>query len=456
MKAGRGAVHDCAGQVVGDRRRSWRRGGVRCRRRRKRSWRSSSPDSISGPAPAAAAPRCRGRRNALAPTRSSRYGGGGSIQPDPQRRREQLGHAARRRDLIGQHRPQRGNRRPVVPVLGVVVVLDDQPALGGPLHQLAPPLALQYDAGRELVRRSASTTAAHRGSRRTSTRSPSSSTGIGGVSRPQFCRCWRDPSEPGSSTAISVIPSRLEHLGEQAERLGDAGDDDEVVGIGGDRHGCGPASWRRRRRKAGVPRRVAVPEVGRREIVEHRALGPQPGRPREGGEIRHAGCQVDPSRRRPQRVEDVEHRAEASTARSSAVECRWDQGPSRLDRGGDDDGAGPASPGDVAVFGEALVGLGDDAAGDLQLGRPGRGWRAAGCRSAAGRPRSRPGAARSASRQAHPPARPPDASCRKSAPALDRARCRPDWTCSPVHCGGSVEIWELTTCTATPPPRPAG
>jgi hypothetical protein len=36
-------------------------------------------------------------------------------------------------------------------VLGVVIVLDDQPALGGPSQQLASPLPLQDHAHRELV-----------------------------------------------------------------------------------------------------------------------------------------------------------------------------------------------------------------------------------------------------------------------------------------------------------------
>ena len=37
-------------------------------------------------------------------------------------------------------------------MLGVVVVLDDQPAVAGPVAQFAPSLAVENYAGRELVR----------------------------------------------------------------------------------------------------------------------------------------------------------------------------------------------------------------------------------------------------------------------------------------------------------------
>jgi len=72
---------------------------------------------------------------------------------DAQRRREDLGHAARVADLLGQGGAQRGHRRPVVAVLGVVVVLDDQAAIAGPLPQLTPPRAVEHHAGGELMRR---------------------------------------------------------------------------------------------------------------------------------------------------------------------------------------------------------------------------------------------------------------------------------------------------------------
>ncbi|MFG3698722.1 hypothetical protein ACGF5C_12510 [Micromonospora sp. NPDC047620] len=55
--------------------------------------------------------------------------------------------------MVGQHGAQGGHRRPVVAVLGVVVVLDDQAAGPGPRRELAAAVAAEHHAGRELVGR---------------------------------------------------------------------------------------------------------------------------------------------------------------------------------------------------------------------------------------------------------------------------------------------------------------
>ena len=72
--------------------------------------------------------------------------------PEPQRGRERLGDRADVRDEVRPQPLQRADRRAVVAVLGVVVVLDDQHVvLGRPGEQLRPPLGAEHRAGRELV-----------------------------------------------------------------------------------------------------------------------------------------------------------------------------------------------------------------------------------------------------------------------------------------------------------------
>jgi len=72
----------------------------------------------------------------------------------PQRRREGLARRAGVDDVLRIHRLQRSDRRPVVPVLGVVIVLHGEPAgPAEPFQQRAPPLTGEHGAGRVLVRR---------------------------------------------------------------------------------------------------------------------------------------------------------------------------------------------------------------------------------------------------------------------------------------------------------------
>ena len=188
-----------------------------------------------------------------------------------------------------------------------------RPPLSAQRDQLAPPLAVEHHPGRELVRRGQHHRRGRRwrAARRPAARAPS--TGTGGVSSRQLRRCCRTPSEPGSSTATVSMPSALQHLGEQAERLGDAGDDDHLVRVGAGCPGCGPASWR-------PPAAARASRAGRRSrrpagarSAQHRPLGAQPGRAGKRRQIGHAGRQVDPRRGRPQRVEHVGARARAAT-----------------------------------------------------------------------------------------------------------------------------------------------
>ena len=74
----------------------------------------------------------------------------GDEPPEPQRRRERLRRRAEVDDAVGREPLQRPDRRAVIAVLGVVVVLDHDPA---PREQRAPPLGREHGAGRELVRR---------------------------------------------------------------------------------------------------------------------------------------------------------------------------------------------------------------------------------------------------------------------------------------------------------------
>ena len=75
--------------------------------------------------------------------------GRGEQPAEPQRRRERLGRGAEIDDAVGREPLQRADRRAVVAVLGVIVVLDHDPA---PRQQRPSPLGGEYGAGRELVR----------------------------------------------------------------------------------------------------------------------------------------------------------------------------------------------------------------------------------------------------------------------------------------------------------------
>ena len=69
--------------------------------------------------------------------------------PEPQRGRQRLRRRAEIDHPVGREPLQRPDRRPVIAVLGVVVVLEHDPT---PREQRAPPLRRQHRPGRELVR----------------------------------------------------------------------------------------------------------------------------------------------------------------------------------------------------------------------------------------------------------------------------------------------------------------
>ena len=73
--------------------------------------------------------------------------------PEPQPRRERLARRARVDDPLGPQPLERADRLPVVPELGVVVVLDD-PARSpvGPVDERGPAIGRQHATGRVLVR----------------------------------------------------------------------------------------------------------------------------------------------------------------------------------------------------------------------------------------------------------------------------------------------------------------
>ena len=122
---------------------------------------------------------------------------------------------------------------------------------------------------------------------------------------PHRSRCRRAPNEPGSSTATVRESGALQHQGEQGQCLRDAGDHDQLIRVGPDAPVSGQPAGDRlpEHRRAG---RVAVAEGGGREIRQHRPFRPQPGRPREGGEVGDAGREIDRRGRGPQRVESAE------------------------------------------------------------------------------------------------------------------------------------------------------
>ena len=139
---------------------------------------------------------------------------GGATQPaEPQRRRERLRRRAEVDDAVGREPLQRPDRRAVVAVLGVVVVLDHDPA---PRQQRPPPLGREHRAGRELVRGRDE----HRvGVERRPARSPCSSTGSPTTSRPAERIVAHASSSDGSSTATARRPARGQRPARQPQPL---------------------------------------------------------------------------------------------------------------------------------------------------------------------------------------------------------------------------------------------
>jgi len=76
-------------------------------------------------------------------------------------------------------------------------------------------------------------------------------------------------------------------LGEQGQRLGDAGDDDDVVRLGAHASGAGQPSGQLSPQRR-VAARVAVAQVARGQLVQHGSFGAQPCGAGERGQVRHA------------------------------------------------------------------------------------------------------------------------------------------------------------------------
>ncbi|KOU26500.1 hypothetical protein ADK51_14210 [Streptomyces sp. WM6368] len=113
-----------------------------------------------------------------------------------------------------------------------------------------------------------------------------------------------------------------------------------------------------------VPGRPAddrLPQGGRAlrgERCEHPALGLQPGRAREGGQVGDAAREVGPAR----------YARRASTRPPLPVRVPLSARPPGAGRGGDDHRAAADPAADLAGLREALVGLGDEPPGDAQFG----------------------------------------------------------------------------------------
>ena len=267
-------------------------------------------------------------------------------QPEPQPRREGL---ARR---PGVHDPVRGqplqgaDRRPVVAVLGVVVVLDDHRAApGGPAQHRGPPLGGQHRTGRPLVRRRQ-----HDGV----------GAGSGEQVDPDAVPVHRDPDdlEPGRPRGGQGVVTRggvlqrepprarrRQHADEQRDALRVPGADHDLVRLG---HGAADpvqvAGDRRPQLRHAAARQVAEQVV--RRAGQRAADRAQPRGAGEAGHVGAAVAQVDPRRGLAGQPEPGHGRGRAGRHLGIAARVA----------------------GQVALGRELLVGLDHHAAGDAQVG----------------------------------------------------------------------------------------
>ena len=152
----------------------------------------------------------------------------GQDPPDPKRGREELGDAAGVTDLPGKRRVQRGDRRPVIAVLGVVVVLDDQAAVAGPLMEVAAPGAVEDHAHGELVRGSEHDRPGPAGAQLVDLQAALIDRDRQRVHLPAL-QLLPGPERPGVLHRDRRQPGRVERPGQQGQGLGHAGDDDHLV-----------------------------------------------------------------------------------------------------------------------------------------------------------------------------------------------------------------------------------
>ena len=217
-----------------------------------------------------------------------------------------LGRAAGVGDLSGSRGLQGGHRRPVVAVLRVVVVLDDQRiGRGRPVEQLTAPPRGEHDPGRELV------------SGREQHRLQASARQVV-HHQPVLVHWYRYRAQaPVGELVAGAARTRVLHgdltlrprlqwprlqwpglqwpgqpLGQQGEGLGHPGDDDDVVGLRAQAAGAREPARQLLAQPLAAPR-VAVAEVGDAGLCQHRPLGAQPGGPGEPGEVGYAGGEVN-------------------------------------------------------------------------------------------------------------------------------------------------------------------
>lgn len=231
-------------------------------------------------------------------------GGGGEEPADAQGGCEEFGNTADVADVLGGHGAQGGYGGVVIAVFGVVVVLDDESAFAGPVHQGAAPLAAEDHSGGELVGGGEQ----YGGDAGGAERLDADAVGVDGHGRGfqvPVAQVLAGAEGAGVLDGELVDAVGVEHFGEEAEGLGGAGDDQDVVGVGGDAAvEAEPAGYGAA--QCGGAAGVAVSEVAGGEFGQNGAFGAQPGGAGEGGEVGQARRQVDAGGRGPVGVEGVE------------------------------------------------------------------------------------------------------------------------------------------------------
>ena len=191
----------------------------------------------------------------------------------PQRRGQRLARRPHVDDAFRRQALQRSERRAVVAVLGVVVVLKHEAAAGGPLQKLGAARRRHGDAGRRLVsgRDEHRVELAGAGRDRVQLADP----GAVGVDRQRAqagAVRGQDRAVRRQSGVLDGDVRRTQGAGEQDERLGGAGADDDPLRVGdGAAHaaqvlGQGAAQLGRTAR-VGIPKRF---RRHRRERLAHR------------------------------------------------------------------------------------------------------------------------------------------------------------------------------------------
>ena len=266
---------------------------------------------------------------------------------EPQAGRQRLARRPGVDDVLGIERLERADGLPVVPELGVVVVLDQEATRRPrPGDCRAAALLVQDGAARELVGRAENRGhGAGRGEEIGSSTAPvdrkrhdDETRGRGGVAvQPQAGILHRDP----------LGAPRPQESGEQRQRVAEPGAHDDELGI--DHRTARPGQVvGERLAQLAPPARVAVAEALRRRAAQAAAESAGPRRVRERGQVGQAGVEAEP--RRPH-------------ARRRTHPRRWQCGDRR------DPGPRPAAGLQVTLGLELRIRLDDGAARDAEVGR---------------------------------------------------------------------------------------